>query len=224
MNEKYVFIKTTRGDRTNIKADFNIFTYDAFIDKLKGDGRYWASWRVAELNKGEAQILSSINVSMFEELKLHEVLSKEKIEAMKFSKDIRLKYGTSGDRAKAKRIPKKDLEVGRVYVMENGSKAIYYGKCNRKVVKEKNVSYWDSRRELNEINEQGVFLRKSWYSSCKWKTFNDFSSDLYLAYSTKSCPKFIEATEIKFDIPATYNQEYTNSYTKSLDIEFLDVR
>lgn len=196
----YVFIKTSKG-RHGLHASMYDLNYNEVVDLLKKNS-YSEQVRIAP--KGGSYFrIECVSLEEFEKLKFNEVLTPEDIQCH-FSQIIRKKYGTSKISAEKKRIPRKELEPGRLYELENGDKEYYLGyvKAVGEVIY---LDYWTDDRK-DPICFEG-YVGVSEYNKTVDKVFS-FSHNSYRNFThpttTKNIRKYVDAFDVRMEIPKTF--------------------
>jgi len=120
-----IFIQTSRGDRTNILANFTLLSKESFIKSVKEDKGRRSQYRYGYLD-GTVDNLASMRLKEFEEVFPEQPFTQEEI-TREFRKEISEKYGKHA--VKVETIKK--LERGGVYLDKSGGKYIYLGLAKR---------------------------------------------------------------------------------------------
>lgn len=116
-----IFIKTSRGDRTNILANFTLLSKESFIKAVKDNKGYRSQFRYGYLD-GTVDNLVSMRLSEFEEVFPEQPFTQEEI-TKEFRKEISEKYGKHA----IKVVTLKNLERGGVYKDKTCTKWVYLG-------------------------------------------------------------------------------------------------
>lgn len=122
-----IFIQTSRGDRTNILANFKLLSKESFIQSVKESksGQY----RYGYLD-GTVDNLTAMRLEEFEQVFPEQPFTQEEI-TREFRKEISEKYGTHA----IKEAFLKKFERGGVYLNKYGQKYAYLGKVRKSFTK-----------------------------------------------------------------------------------------
>ena len=125
--EKYIFTKTSSGDRTNIMATFPLWTKNMFLKDVKNSqdrGRY----RYGKLGE-YISLLKDMRLEEFNEVFSKEDFTDSELKLL-FRKEISENFL---EKVTIKALPKKDIVRGYVYEDLSGYKWLHYGKVRRTV-------------------------------------------------------------------------------------------
>jgi hypothetical protein len=211
---EYNFITTYRGSR-GLGANIISLSFESVVKKLKEKKTVWSSnIRIAKLDHGY-DMMKFLDVKTFEELKLNELLTAEDVEN-NFNLEIRKRYGIMKDRVKLKRIPKKELEVGRLYELENGDSEYYLGRVKYDGF-EKSFSRYAGDKKLSG---EGFLTMRSFYTDLKRRYGCENMS--FGIYTLKNPRKYVKALDKRVEVERIFKDSDENgSY---INIEFLDVK
>lgn len=217
----YVFLGTWRTSRGGLGAGIEVYDKDKIINLIKSDKKsrgWFSSFRYVKVNDGSSSLLKDMRLDEFEELFDVDLFTPQEITRF-FRKEISEKYGEHAIRNQQKRISKKDLEVGRVYVADNGSEYFYFGKIKGSLyTPEKKNSYYSWSHRSAKTEEFEGFCCE--YNYEKKGELKDVFNGLYTPTTLKSVKKFIEVKDKFIEVPRVYDCE-KDGY--KLHIEFLDV-
>lgn len=215
----YVFLGTWRTSRGGLGAGIEVYDKDEIIKMIKKEkeSRHWFSqFRYAKVNEGCSSLLKEMRLEEFEEIFESDLFTPKEITKF-FRKEISDKYGEHAIRNQKQRIPKKDLEIGRVYVADNGENYIYFGRIKGSLYTPEQKNYYYNRPSKTEEFEG--YCHRYTYKN------NDISKDIFRARwkpeVIKSIKKFIEIKDTIIDVPKILDLE-EDGY--KLHIEFLDVK
>jgi hypothetical protein len=217
----YVFLGTWRTSRGGLGAGIEVYDKETIIKKLKGDTKkHWInSFRYAKVNEGCSSLIKEMRLEEFEEIFELDLFTPDEITKF-FRKEISDKYGEHSIRKEMKRISKKDLEVGRVYLADNGDEVYYFGNIKGSLyTPEKEYSYWSSRIEPAKTEEFEGYCFVDCYN--KNRKFDELFRAYHTPHVVKSVRKLIEVKEYKIEVPRIHEEE-KDGY--KLRIEFLDVK
>lgn len=194
---KYIFTITASGDRTNIMASFPLWDKETFIEQVK-KGKNCGRYRYGKIG-GYISLVKDMSLEEFDELFTSDTFTKKEITEI-FRKEISLKYGEHGDKAKIKPISKKELERGCVYEDFTGQKWLYYGEVERTVDRKR----YTSEKKPVDI-EKGLGF--GWLYS---NSPNEGRWDINILKSPKKLLKKIEG--IKIELKPEYVYETGERY------------
>lgn len=146
-----IFIQTSRGDRTNILANFKLLSKESFIKSVKENksGQY----RYGYID-GTVDNLVSMRLGEFEKVFPEQPFTQEEI-TREFRKEISEKYGKHAIKVKALKI----LERGGVYLDKNGGRYVYLGLVNRISTQERKVKEETGHGFITEFNNGEQYVK-----------------------------------------------------------------
>jgi len=214
-----MYIITQSTSRSHIGAGIRIIDQEELIRIIKGETekKGWRrdSIRYGEVNVGYTDLLKFMSLETFEANFDPSVFTPEQVTEF-FRSEISEKYGIRSVTKTMKRIPKSELEVGRVYLTENKDEYIYLGRVKETIVEDYPGCIYRSKFNETIINEGYGHIQYYKNDYTKIEEWCEYGVD----YPIKNPKKFIEATDIKFEVPKNYHIDQTY---KTIDIEFLDV-
>lgn len=224
---KYVFMETWRTSRGGLGAGIEVMDVEKFKEKvLIGKKGYWNQYRYCKVN-GVSSLLNSMTLEEFEEIFPDNPFSAEQITNV-FSKAVSEKYGLHKIRKETKRIPAKDLEIGRLYKAGNGDELVYFGKVKAKLetLEHSKKSYFGTRKIDGSVNEYDGYLygykrKGESITDCFTWTMNSGRVALGRPYVLKSRKKLVEKLDFKVEVPNSLRIE--SDFHEILEIEFLEV-
>jgi hypothetical protein len=200
-----------------------VYDLDKMIELIKSENKdryYLGTFRYAKVNEGSTNLLKHMTLDEFEELFGADLFTSEEI-TQYFKKEISDKYGEHARIKKLDRIPKKDLEIGCVYIENSSGYFLYLGKIKGYLYTTSKKGNWYIGDKPAKKEEFEGYCYKS-----LWRLNQNLNLEeilpFYLPYTTKSVKRFTgKNDEIKLDIPPVYHAE-KDGYI--LHIEFLDVK
>ncbi len=225
----YVFMITQRGDRTNIMANFQLLSTEGIIEEIKNSKKRWGgSIRYGQLG-GTVSNLKDMLLTEYEPLFKDADFTPEQVSQF-FRKEISEIYGKHKIMNESVRIPKKDLEIGRLYELVNGDKVFYFGKISGTLYTpaRKYSSYRNddepSTRELygyldmngykveEKTNIKDVLIRS-------YKNYNNKMDENCYIYPLKTLRKYVKALDIKIDVPDKFEYSLNNGQVLKINFE-----
>lgn len=164
-----IFIQTSRGDRTNILANFTLLSKESFVKSVKEDKGRRSQYRYGYLDE-TVDNLVSMRLEEFEEVFPEQPFTQEEI-TREFRKEISEKYGKHA----IKETFLKKFERGGVYLNKYGQKYIYLGKVRKSVTKNRKTEVTEGNgfsytyKEVPEVNGSSVEILKGIMSNIKEK-------------------------------------------------------
>lgn len=176
-----IFIPTFSGDRTNIMAGFQLLSKEQFLKGIK-DSKLSGRIRYGKVG-GWVSLLKEMHLDEFEENFSPEEFTKEEITEL-FRKDISMKYGIHGEKAKIKPLTKKELEPGFIYTDFTGNDYLYLGEVERVVDATYLKTYQSGKKPITIEKGLGFIW---WYNNKEVKANN--------VYVLKGIKKFIKRAD-----------------------------
>jgi len=219
MENQIIYIKTHRGDRTNIMAGFQLWNKESFIKNvLETKKGYRDSYRYGSVG-GFVKNIKEMPLSLFDTEfgYTNHPFTEEQITEI-FSKEISMQYGLHKKRSEIKAMSKKDLVIGKVYkVASNGDKNLYLGKVKRTTTKPSQQSWKPD--EVVSVEEGYGFLYISPYGG-------NITVEAYNVSILKNVKKFecfySDGIELLPEYCYTNRGYYYNSNTNT-KLEILDL-
>lgn len=240
MKKEYVFMITTGSGRCNIHAGFKVLNYEMILEYLKGNKKisgWFAKMRYAKIGES-ANLLKHMTLIEFEECFDPSIFTDKQITSY-FRKEISEKYGLHKAQKLMKRIPKKELELGRCYLNEKGKTEWYFGKVKISHFKPERLERGWYNREHKVSAEtlifEGILHWNNWYNYKqlpkklkdvfirKRKGYKDKDDECFnYENPIKSVRKLVKETENKVEMYSTFKMTLANG--EKLEIEFLDYK
>lgn len=183
----------------------DILGRDVHIDDLvvaKGTGRYNSGLRVGLMREKSVRFRNGSTAGYGELFKITNPTQEEleiKEDILKYEKDREdARIEAEKERKSKRAIPKKELEIGRMYMDDKGNKMYYLGKGVATEYRDE----WDNRWRSCKSKGEGVLvvtidkLSEEYYGS-------DLCYDHIRRNKTigrKTIPRFVERLDIKIDI------------------------
>lgn len=128
---EYVIIETHSNYRSGIRSGFKIFSVTDFIEKYKKQdkGHYYGTLRYCKVDGSSEAKFTAMTVVEFESIFLENgkcVFDHKQVDDL-FGKVVKEKYGTISKFKGMRKIPKKDLEVGTIYINDKDEHILYCG-------------------------------------------------------------------------------------------------
>jgi len=222
--ENFLFFTTNTTTRGGLYVGFQTWDKQHIIERINNNENY-DTIRYGQLNCGFSENIKLMSLDEFEQIFKYEIINNtfsHKTITKIFRKEISLKYGVDSKMKKLDRIPKKDLIVGGVYLADNNSKYVYFGKVKGYTYTPKIKRYYGDYDQEKTENFEG-YLLSNFYK--KQKTFKEHFN-FYNPGVTKNIRKLIKKLDESYDdIPKEYTnfKDYMNNSKYKFHIEFLDV-
>lgn len=227
----YVFMGTWRTSGGGLGAGIKVFDKETLIEKIKSSkGKSWMhQLRYAKVNEGYSELVSLMSLAEFDEIFDPRIFTTEEITKY-FRKEVSEKYGEHAERKKLKRIPKKELKIGRCYQTDTGDEYFYFGKCKGSFYEpEFKSSYWHGTTpKKNEEFDGYVYSRNNKQGNIEDIFISKFDYEdkqttrVHKPYYINSLKKFVKELNHKIEVSKSF--EYKDTTGRILKIEFLDIK
>jgi len=191
-----IFTQTASGDRTNIMSTFPLWDKEMFLEHVKS-GKGYGRYRYGHIG-GYVHLLKDMSLEEFDQLFTVDDFTKEEITEL-FRKEVSLKYGEHGEKAKIKPLSKKELERGCVYEDFSGNNWLYFGEVEQTIDSTYLKTYRSEKKPIEVKNGIGFIW---WYKNIE-NTIK--ATDVYVLKSPKKLMKKVEG--IKIELESEYIHE-----------------
>ena len=216
-----VYLITKQTNLLATCAEVKIITKEELINIIKNNstkiGRcHRERIRYGEDSNGNTELLKNMKIEEFESNFDPSIFTPGEITKY-FRLEISRKYGTHMINREMKRIPRNELEIGRFYVADNNRKYLYLGKVKSTIKND-----YSHYRNWEDWSPSDTLEVAEGFYHCSYR--DDYTKlEEYIGNHVEvitSPRKFIEATDIRFEVPKNYESKTS---TRSISIEFLDV-